>query len=83
MDASVKARMSLPRYAISVQASTRLTNLYGSTFLYDDITLEESRSVSRTDRETDISFIHQELEDIKDALPTGRTNCPKKTRANY
>ncbi len=37
--------------------------------LREDITLEESRSVSRTDRETIISFIHQELEDIKDALP--------------
>lgn len=59
----------------------RLTNLYGAVpFFTEDITLEESRSVSRTDRETIISFIHQELEDIKDALPLA-TNCPKKTRA--
>lgn len=58
----------------------RLTNLYGAVpFFTEDITLEESRSVSRTDRETIISFIHQELEDIKDALPT-RDQLPEEDK---
>ena len=58
----------------------RLTNLYVAVpFFTEDITLEESRSVSRTDRETIISFIHQELEDIKDALPT-RDQLPEEDK---
>ena len=49
----------------------RLTNLYGDVPFFDkDITIDESNSIARTPRATIISFIHQELEDIANALPT-------------
>ena len=80
MDASVKARMIAEILYIRASLYFRLTNLYGAVpFFTEDITLEESRSVSRTDRETIISFIHQELEDIKDALPT-RDQLPEEDK---
>ena len=80
MDASVKARMIAEIRYIRASLYFRLTNLYGAVpFFTEDITLEESRSVSRTDRETIISFIHQELEDIKDALPT-RDQLPEEDK---
>ena len=57
MDASVKARMIAEIRYIRASLYFRLTNLYGAVpFFTEDITLEESRSVSRTDRETIISF---------------------------
>ena len=60
MDASVKARMIAEIRYIRASLYFRLTNLYGAVpFFTEDITLEESRSVSRTDRETIIlSLIH-------------------------
>ena len=49
----------------------RLTNFYGDVpFFTRDITLAESKTISRTPREKVIEFIHQELTEILPDLPT-------------
>lgn len=71
MNVAVKARMIAEIRFIRAFIYFRLTNLYGDVPFFDkDITIDESNSIARTPRATIISFIHQELEDIANALPT-------------
>lgn len=49
----------------------RLTNLYGDVpFFTKDITLDQANNKSRTPAETVREFIHSELDEIVDALPS-------------
>lgn len=71
MDAGVKARMSAEIRFIRAFLYFRLTNLYGAVPFFDrDITLEQANTISRTPHETIVNFIHQELDEIADLLPT-------------
>lgn len=48
----------------------RLTNFYGDIpFFIRDITLEESKKISRTPKKDVLNFIHNELDEIMDILP--------------
>lgn len=48
----------------------RLANFYGDIpFFTQDITLEESKTVSRTPKSEVLAFIHQELDEIMEILP--------------
>ena len=80
MNSSVKARMIAEIRFIRASLYFRLTNLYGAVaFFTKDVTLEETQKASRTEREVIVDFIHQELEDIKDVLPT-RNQLPDEER---
>ena len=71
MDAAVKARMTAEIRFVRAFLYFRLTNLYGAIpFFTNDITLEEANSIGRTAHETVVEFIHQELDEIADQLPT-------------
>lgn len=49
----------------------RLVNFYGDIpFFTQDITLEESKTIKRTAKAEVLNFIHQELDEIMDILPT-------------
>lgn len=49
----------------------RLTNFYGDIpFFTKDITLAEAKTISRTHKATVLAFIHEELDEIMDLLPT-------------
>lgn len=49
----------------------RLVNFYGAVpFFTSDITLEESKTVSRTSKDVILKFIHEELDDIMQILPS-------------
>lgn len=80
MDEAVKARMIAEVRFIRASLYFRLTNFYGAVpFFTKDITLEESHTLSRTDRATVIDFVHRELDEIMDALPT-RDQLPEGER---
>lgn len=80
MDPNLKARMIAEIRFIRASLYFRLTNLYGAVpFFTQEVSLEESLKISRTDRETIINFIHQELSDIVDVLPT-RDQLPDSER---
>lgn len=71
MNETVKAHMTAEIRFIRAFIYFRLTNLYGDIPFFDrDITIDESNTISRTPRATVVSFIHRELEDIANALPT-------------
>ena len=70
MNPSSKAFMIAQIRFIRAYIYFRLTNFYGDIpFFTKDITLEESKTMSRTPRNTVISFIHQELDEIISTLP--------------
>lgn len=71
MDAAVKERMIAEVRYIRASIFFRLTCLYGDIpFFTKDITLEESKTISRTPRATVVQFIHDELDAIMPILPT-------------
>lgn len=70
MDAVQRARMIAEIRYIRAAIYFRLTEFYGDIpFFTEDITLEESKTISRTPRATVIQFIHEELGEILDQLP--------------
>lgn len=70
MDETKKANMIAQIRFIRASLFFRLSNFYGAIpFFTKDITLDESKTVSRTDRSTVITFIHSELDDIMKDLP--------------
>ncbi|HWV74845.1 MAG TPA: RagB/SusD family nutrient uptake outer membrane protein [Pseudosphingobacterium sp.] len=70
MDAELKARRIAEIRFIRAFIYFRLVNFYGAVpFFTADISLDESNSVGRTAKETILGFIHQELDEIMDALP--------------
>jgi len=70
-DAKVKANMIAQTRYIRAAIFFRLTNFYGDIpFFTKDITLDESKTISRTPRKTVIDFIHSELDEILPDLPT-------------
>ncbi|WP_312791895.1 RagB/SusD family nutrient uptake outer membrane protein [Sphingobacterium sp.] len=76
MDAALKKRRIAEVRFIRAFLYFRLVNFYGAVpFFTKDISLEESKTITRTTKETIMTFIHQELEDCmadlpaKDALP--------------
>lgn len=72
----VKNNMKAQARFIRASLFFRLTNFYGDIlFFTKDISLEESRTLSRTPRADVIKFIHQELDDIVQYLPD-RDNLP-------
>jgi len=49
----------------------RLVSYYGAVpFFTEDITLEQAKTISRTPKETILNFIHSELDEITEALPS-------------
>ncbi|MFD1630826.1 RagB/SusD family nutrient uptake outer membrane protein [Pseudopedobacter beijingensis] len=76
MDAARKSRMIAEIRFIRAFQFFRLTNFYGDVpFFTKDISLEESRRISRTPYATVRKFIHDELEAIVNDLPS-RNNLP-------
>lgn len=76
LDVAKKSRMIAEIRFIRAYQYFRLTNFYGDVpFFTTDISLEESRTVSRTPYATVRKFIHEELEDIVKDLPS-RNNLP-------
>lgn len=70
-DAATKAYMIAQTRYIRASIYLRLTQFYGDIpFFTEDITLAEAQTISRTSRETVVKFIHQELDDILNDLPT-------------
>lgn len=62
---AVKANMKAQARYIRAAIYFRLTNFYGDIpFFTEDISLDESKTVSRTPRAEVISFIHKELNEI-------------------
>lgn len=73
LDAPEAVKNNMKAQARFIRASLffRLTNFYGDIpFFTKDITLEEANTISRTPRAKVIEFIHQELDDILQYLPT-------------
>jgi hypothetical protein len=71
MDAATKARMIAEIRYIRAAIYFRLTNLYGDVpFFTKDISIEESKTISRTPHSEIMKFIHSELDNIMNALPT-------------
>src|SRR5690606_36352508 len=76
LDAVLKKRRIAEIRFIRAALYFRLINFYGDVpFFTKDITLDESKTISRTPKATIMTFIHQELDDCmvdlpsKDALP--------------
>ncbi len=70
-DKTTKSFMIAQTRYIRASIFFRLSNFYGAIpFFTEDITLEQSKTISRTSRDVVIDFIHSELEDILQCLPT-------------
>lgn len=70
-DAKTKAYMIAQTRYIRAAIYFRLTNFYGDIpFFTKDISLEESKTVSRTSHAEVMKFIHSELDEILPDLPT-------------
>jgi len=70
-DAPTVSRMKAEARFIRASLFFRLSNFYGDIpFFTEDISLAESKEISRTPRSEVISFIRQELADILTLLPT-------------
>lgn len=76
MDESQRRRMIAEVRFVRAFLFFRLTNLYGAVpFFTSDITLEQANTISRTPAEQIRAFIHAELDDIVDDLPS-KNNLP-------
>lgn len=65
------ARMRAEMRYIRADHFFRLTNLYGDVpFFTEDISQAAAKTVSRSSSETVIAFIHQELDEIMEILPS-------------
>lgn len=70
-DSKTKAYMIAQTRFIRASIFFRLTNFYGDIpFFTEDISLAESKTISRTSRDKVIAFIHKELDEIIPDLPT-------------
>ena len=70
-DEAVKNNMKAQVRFIRASLYFRLTNLYGDVpFFTEDITLAEAKTIGRTSRSQVVGFIHSELDDIMQYLPT-------------
>jgi starch-binding outer membrane protein, SusD/RagB family len=70
-DASTKAYMIAQTRYIRAAIYFRLTNFYGDIpFFTKDISLAESKTISRTSHDEVVKFIHSELDEILPDLPT-------------
>ncbi len=77
MDASLKEKRKAEIRFIRAYLFFRMTNFYGDVpFFTKDLTIAESRTISRTPRTQVIEFIHQELDEIMTILPK-RDDLPK------
>jgi hypothetical protein len=71
MDETLKTRMKAEARFIRAYLYFRLANWYGDVPLFDhDLTLSESKTVTRTPKADVIAFVHSELDAIIDQLPT-------------
>lgn len=73
LEASDAIKNNMKAQARFIRASIffRLTNFYGDIpFFTKDITLAESRTIARTPRAEVIKFIHSELDDVLQYLPS-------------
>lgn len=71
MNESERARMIAEIRYIRAATYLRLTQFYGDVpFFTKQITLSESKTIKRTNKDEVIAFIHQELEDVAEVLPT-------------
>lgn len=70
MDANLKARMKAEARFIRAYLYFRLTNWYGDVPLFDhDLTLSESKTITRTSQADVLAFVRSELDAIVDVLP--------------
>ena len=77
MDASLKEKRKAEIRFIRAYLFFRMTNFYGDVpFFTKDLTIAESRTISRTPRAQVIEFIHKELDEIMPLLPK-RDNLSK------
>lgn len=71
LDQDRKQRMIAEIRFVRAFIYLRLTNLYGAIpFFTSDITLDQANTISRTPASEVMAFIHTELDDIIDVLPT-------------
>ena len=71
MDENLKARMKAEARFIRAYLYFRLTNWYGDVPLFDhDLTLSESKTISRTPQAEVLAFVHSELDAVLEVLPT-------------
>lgn len=71
MDETLRSRMIAEIRFVRASLFFRLTNLYGDVpFFTSDITLNQANTISRTPVETIREFIHDELDNIIDDLPS-------------
>jgi len=70
-DPALKARRVAEIRFIRAFLYFRLVNFYGAVpFFTEDITLDEAKTISRTPKATVLEFIHSELDEIIDVLPS-------------
>lgn len=80
MDPNLKARMIAEMRVLRAWQYFKLTNYYGDVpFFTSDITLEQARTISRTNIATIRKFIHDEYEASIDALPTNKSLAKAET----
>jgi hypothetical protein len=73
MDETLKERMKAEARFIRAWLFFRLATWYGDVPLFTkDITLSESKTISRTSHDGVLTFVRNELEDIASILPTNR-----------
>jgi len=71
MDEAVRERMKAEARFVRAYLFFQLTNWYGNVpFFTEDLTLEESKTISPTPQATIVAWIHSELEEIAEILPT-------------
>lgn len=71
MDAGLKERMKAEARFIRAFLYFQLTNWYGDVpFFTQDINLETAKTIARTPQATIVEWIHTELEEIAEILPT-------------
>lgn len=77
MDVTLKERRKAEIRFIRAYLFFRMTNFYGDVpFFTKDLTIAESRTISRTPRVQVVEFIHKELDEIMPLLPK-RDNLSK------
>lgn len=73
MDGDLKARMVAEARFIRAYLFFRLTTWYGDVPLFShDLTLSESKSISRTPQQEVLTFVRAELEEVSKLLPSNK-----------
>ena len=71
MNETLRTRMKAEARFIRAWLYLQLTTWYGDVLLFEkDITLEESKSISRTPKAAILTFIYNELDEVEAVLPT-------------